>query len=391
MSTREISLEQVLADLIAFPTVSNRSNLELIHYVENHLARYGIASELVMNKEGDKAGLHCRIGPPADGGIILSGHTDVVPVEGQPWDTDPFVLIEREGLLFGRGTADMKGFLACCMALVPEMVKAPLQYPLYLAFSYDEEVGCQGGPPLIGAIGRSYSEQPRFAIIGEPTEMQLVTGQKGIGVLRTTVNGSEGHSSRIREEVSAIHVAARLVGWLEGKMDALIAEGRIDSRFNPGHTTLHAGRIEGGIAPNVIAGSCYFDWDMRVIPADDPAAVLTDYEAFCREMEAVLRRRFADASITTEYLYPQVPALDTALSSPLVSLVRQLNHRQETTTVAYASEAGQFARGGYEAVICGPGSIAQAHRANEFISREQLKECLTFIRRIIAFLADIRN
>lgn len=376
-------LKELLTQLVAFPTISDRSNRALIDYVQRLLHGYDIQTHLVESADGDKASLHCRIGPAVDGGIILSGHTDVVPVEGQPWHSDPFRVAERDGRLYGRGTADMKGFLACCLEAVPEMTRAALQRPFYLAFSYDEEVGCRAAPALIAHMKQTYRERPRFAIIGEPSGMQPVVGQKGIGTFRTTVTGSAGHSSRIREEVSAVHVAARLIGWLEDQMDALISAGRHDDRFSPNHTTLHAGTIHGGIAPNVIADHCFFDWDLRVIPADDPQEIYEKFLDHCRSQERDLRQRFSGARIVTILHQPFVPTLDTREDSAIVPLIRRWTGVDRLSTVAYAAEAGQFAGAGFEAVICGPGYIEQAHRADEFIDLSQLEAGRAFLRQLI--------
>ncbi|MEZ4984562.1 MAG: M20/M25/M40 family metallo-hydrolase [Saprospiraceae bacterium] len=228
-----MTAKEILSQLVSFPVLGGESNLTIISWIGDYLQSFGVDYQLVPNPEGTKASLHARIGPAVDGGIILSGHTDVVPVEGQDWHTDPFQLIEKDGKLYARGSCDMKGFLACVLAVVPQMVKTTLTTPIYLAFSYDEEVGCVAAPELITAIKAYYSERPRYAIIGEPSELQPVVGQKGICVYKTTVWGSAGHSSRIRTEVSAIHEAARLVGWLEQKMNNLVATGHVDDRFSP--------------------------------------------------------------------------------------------------------------------------------------------------------------
>jgi len=373
----------ILADLVAFNTVSHRSNLELVAYLEGMLRRHGVDYHLVRDAREPKASLHCRIGPAVDGGLILSGHTDVVPVEGQAWTSDPFRLSERAGRLYGRGSCDMKGFLACCLAQLPNMAAADLKRPIYFAFSYDEEVGCRAAPALIEHMQATYRERPRYALIGEPTELQPVIGQKGIALFRTTVTGSQGHSSRIREEVSAIHVAARLVNWLEDKMDALILAGHSDERFEPNHSSLHVGRIEGGIAPNVIAGACTFDWDLRVLPREDADGILEEFRAYCREREDLLRARFPGIRIETEALHPPVPPLDTPADSAVAGLLARLSGSDRYQTVAYAAEAGQYARAGYEAVICGPGSIAQAHRADEFISVDQLEGGTALIEKLV--------
>jgi acetylornithine deacetylase len=270
----------------------------------------------------------------------------------------------------------MKGFLACCLASVDMFKNAGLKKPVYFAFSYDEEIGCLAGPELAAAISNHYKLKPEFAIIGEPSMMKPVIGQKGICVLETTVYGSAGHSSRIRQEVSAIHVAARLISWLEDKMDQLIADGRLDERFNPPHTSLHIGMINGGIAPNVIADKCTFYLDVRVIPQDDILTIIHDFEMYCKKMEDNLKLRFADTRIVTEQHHPPVPPLGTDETSDIIPLIKKISGHTELSTVAYAAEAGQFANEGFKTVICGPGDIAQAHRANEFIDIDQLDKCL---------------
>lgn len=377
------SAREILSRLVSFPVLGGQSNLEIIDYIRTILEEHGIEYHLVENEEEKKASIHCRIGPAVDGGVILSGHTDVVPVEGQEWTTDPFELVEKEGSLYARGSCDMKGFLACCLACLPEMTAADLKVPIYLAFSYDEEVGCLGAPHLVKHINETYTEKPGFAIIGEPTMMEPVVGQKGICIYETTVNGSAGHSSRIKQEVSAVHEAVRLIAWLESKMDSLILEGHTDDRFIPNHTSLHVGTIGGGIAPNVIADKCSFHWDVRTIPEDSNKVIRDEFEAFCRKQESLVRERYKDFSIVTEEHHPPVPHLDTSEDSEVVSLIRELTDSDKLHTVAYAAEAGQFAEGGFQSVICGPGSIEQAHRADEFISIEQLDKGVDFVKKLV--------
>ena len=376
----------ILAELVRFPVLGGEPNLPLVNWIADYLDGHGVSCQRVPDETGSKQALHCRIGPAVDGGIILSGHLDVVPVAGQPWDTDPFELTERDGRLYARGSCDMKGFVACCLAAVPHFLAAGLRRPVYLALSFDEEIGCMAGDLVAGAIRDHYPERPAGAIIGEPTLLRPVVGQKGINVYTTTVRGSQGHSSRIREEVDAVHEAARLVVWLEDKMDALIAAGRTDDRFTPNHTSIHVGTIRGGTAFNIIANECSFEWDFRNIPRDRAADLITEFRAHCAARVAERRRAFADFSIESEPQHPPVPALDTPADAPIVGLIRELTGVEELATVAYAAEAGQFARAGFPAVICGPGDIAQAHRANEFVSREQLEHCQTLLLRLAAQL-----
>ena len=253
---------------------------------------------------------------------------------------------------------------------------------VYFAFSYDEEIGCLGAPDLVSAINSFYAEKPAFAIIGEPSMLEPTVGQKGICIYQTKVNGSAGHSSRIRQEVSAIHESMRLVLWLEDKMNRLIADGRTDDRFVPNHTSIHIGKINGGIAPNVIADECVFTWDVRTIPGDTPEQIREEFEAYCHTREEELRAVFPDFSIETSALHPAVPGLDTGEDAAIVKLIRSLTGRSQLHTVSYAAEAGQFAEGGFEAVICGPGDIMQAHRADEFIDKTQLRDGVEFIQRV---------
>ncbi|MEO1652316.1 MAG: acetylornithine deacetylase [Bacteroidota bacterium] len=364
---------EILKQLVSFPTISKDSNLDLIHWVQNYLKDFGVDSKLVPNPENTKANLHARIGPAEDGGIVLSGHSDVVPVEGQPWESDPFVLTDKgDGKLYGRGSCDMKGFLANCLATLPEMTKAPLKKPIYFAFSYDEEVGCTGAPDLIADIQNYYEETPKFALIGEPSLMQPVVGQKGIYIMEVQVNGSAGHSSRIRQEVSAIHESARLILWLEDRMNKLVEVGQLDHRFDPPHTSMHVGVIQGGIAPNVVADKAFFTWDVRTIPKDNLPALIQEFKDFCKGREDMLRKVFPKFAIKFVEYHPPVPPLDTADDQEVVALVKSLSGRNDLGAVSYAAEAGQFSDAGFQSIICGPGSIEQAHRANEFMAKDQL-------------------
>ena len=310
---------------------------------------------------------------------------DVVPVEGQTWVTDPFVLTDKnDGNLYARGTCDMKGFLACCLATLPKMLAADLSIPIYFAFSYDEEVGCLAGTELAEHIKATYDEKPKYAFIGEPSMLEPVVGHKGIVIYETTVNGSAGHSSRIQTEVSAIHEAARMILWLENKMKSLIKEGRIDERFSPPHTSIHSGVFnESGIAPTVISDQATFKWDVRVIPMDSTKEILRDFEKYCRSLEVINQKRFPDFKIVTTEFHPDVVPLNTPEHLSVVPLIQEISQVNKLSTVAYAAEAGQFSEVGFETVICGPGDIAQAHRANEFISKDQLAKGVAFIERLI--------
>lgn len=381
--------EQILEKLVSFPVLGGESNLDIIRWIQQYIEGYGIHTHLVYNENNTKASLHCRMGPAVDGGVILSGHTDVVPVAGQDWTTDPFVLTDKgDGKLYGRGSCDMKGFLACCLAALPEMLKSSLERPIYFAFSYDEEIGCLAAPDLAEAINQCYDEKIKYAIIGEPTMMQPTIGQKGICVVHTKVNGSAGHSSRVLQEVSAVHEAARLVIWLEDKMKQLLSNGRIDDRFYPPHTSLHVGQINGGIAPNIIADKAEFYWDVRCIPMDKAEDIIAEFEAYCRQRENELRDTFPQFEIHVEMYHPPVPPLDTNEHDEILGIVQNLTGNHAWETVAYAAEAGQFAEAGFQSIICGPGSIAQAHRKDEFISKDQLAKGVDMIYNLIKYCQD---
>jgi acetylornithine deacetylase len=383
-----MTVEKILEKLVSFPVLGGDSNLSLIYWIKELIESHGIKANLLFNEDQSKASLHCRIGPSVNGGVILSGHTDVVPVEGQEWDTDPFKLIDKgDGKLYGRGSCDMKGFIACCLNALPEMIEANLEVPIYFAFSYDEEIGCLAGPELAKAFHSLYPETPKYAIIGEPSMMEPIVGQKGIYILETYVNGSAGHSSRIKQEISAIHEATRLILWLENKMNQLIEEGRLDRRFHPPHSTLHVGLIHGGIAPNVIADKAHFYWDLRTIPMDSVDTIMQEFQYYCQEREEEVQQIFPDFSIKTKENHPMVPHLDTHANSEVVNLIKGICGNEKLNTVSYASEAGQFAMEGFQTVICGPGSIAQAHRPNEFIEIEQLHLGVNMIKNLIKELS----
>ncbi len=384
-----MNAQEILSHLVSFPVLGGESNLPIAEWIEAYLTQHGVDFVNVPNEEGTKRSIHCRIGPAVDGGVILSGHTDVVPVEGQPWNTDPFVLTDgNDGKLYARGSCDMKGFIACCLAALPEMKAADLKKPIYFAFSYDEEIGCIAAPALAADINNHYEEKPAYAIIGEPSMMQPIVGQKGIVIYKTTLNGSAGHSSRIRTEVSAIHEASRLILWLEAKMNALIDSGHVDERFTPPHSTIHSGVFEhSGIAPNVVSDRASFYWDVRVIPMDKGAEIKAEFDEHCKQVESELQQRFPEFKIDTVEAHPDVPALDTPDHLPVVDFIKDVSGINETGTVAYAAEAGQFAEAGFQSVICGPGDIAQAHRANEFIAKEQLDKGVAFMERLVKKLS----
>ncbi|MDN3519940.1 acetylornithine deacetylase [Halomonas ramblicola] len=363
---------EMLDRLVGFATVSRDSNLALIEWVEAWLDDHGVTHWRIESDDGRKANLLARLGPNVAGGVVLSGHTDVVPVDGQPWATDPFTLVDGgDGRLYGRGTCDMKGFIACALAEVPRWVEQEFTRPLWLALSYDEEVGCIGAPRMIERLMADHP-RPAAVIVGEPTLMAPVVAHKGATNLRTTVTGREAHSSQVNQGVSAIHVAARLVTRIEEVMAELRAEGRVDEAFNVVHSSLHVGKIAGGTAINIMARECTFEWEIRHLPSDRYEELRGRVDAYATELEAEMRRRAPEASIVTEALNTTVPALADDNNAEVLALCRDLLGEAPAGAVAYATEAGQFQRAGLPTVICGPGSISQAHQPDEYLEHEQL-------------------
>ncbi|MBB3192591.1 acetylornithine deacetylase [Halomonas cerina] len=363
---------EILERLVGFATVSRDSNLALIEWIEAWLDDHGVEHWRIESDDGRKANLLARLGPSVEGGVVLSGHTDVVPVDGQPWSTDPFTLTDKgDGRLYGRGTCDMKAFIACALAEVPRWVEQDLTRPIWLAFSYDEEVGCIGAPRMIERLMADHP-RPAAVIVGEPTMMHPVVAHKGATNLRTTVTGRASHSSQVDQGVSAIHVAARLVTRIEDVMAELKAEGRVDEAFNVVHSSLHVGKIAGGTAINIMARECTFEWEIRHLPSDRFEDLIGRVEAIAEELQAEMRRRAPEASIVTEALNTTVPALADDNNAEVLTLCRDLIGEVPTGAVAYATEAGQFQRQGLPTVICGPGSIAQAHQPDEYLAIEQL-------------------
>jgi acetylornithine deacetylase len=372
----------VLRRLVAFDTTSAKSNLPLIEEVANYLDRFRIKVRLSGEDTSTKANLFATIGPDQAGGIVLSGHSDVVPVAGQPWTADPFSLTERDGQLYGRGTTDMKGFIACALALVPELAAARLRRPVHLAFSYDEEVGCVGVRSLIALIG-SELPRPSLAIIGEPTEMKVVNAHKGISSQTTTVTGRDGHSSRPHVGVNAVVYAAEIIGFLNRLAEEYGRRPDADARFDPPGTTFNVGIIEGGTAVNIIARECRFRWEFRPAPGVDPDEILDRLNAFVAA--AILpRMRAVDprAGVTTT-VDAAAPTLTPVAGSPAEELALQMSGTNACHAVSYVCEAGLFARAGIPAVVCGPGSIAQAHQPDEYVAVGQLEACSAFLQRLV--------
>ena len=373
----------MLDKLVSFKTVSLDSNLEMINFIQDYLNSYGIDSHLVFNNLKTKANLYAQIGPNVEGGILLSGHTDVVPIEGQSWTSDPFRLIEKNGRLYGRGSCDMKGFNALILAAIPTMMKVKLQKPIQIAFSYDEEVGCLGAPAMINKI-RVTLPKAAAVIVGEPTMMNTVNGHKTSIGLKTHVRGFEVHSSLMHNGVSAVMNAGKLVSWVSEKTEKNKAmEVQEENRkFEPPFTTLHVGVINGGTAGNITAKDCRFSLDIRCLPSESSKAWVKKYEEYAEIVEAQMQTTNTKSYINIEKAH-FVPGLQPEVNGFAEALVRQITRQNNTEMVSYGTEAGQFQEAGYSTIICGPGSIKQAHQANEYIDVLQLKKGELFISELI--------
>lgn len=374
-------VRSLLKSLIAFDTTSRLSNLALIDWVEAQLEPLGALCQRIPNEDGTKANLWVRIGPDTPGGIVLSGHTDVVPIDGQDWATDPFRLTETDGLLYGRGTSDMKSFIALCLAFAPEFAKRDLTKPVHFAFSYDEEVGCQGAPAMIEQIV-AHGAQPDAVWVGEPSLWQVVSGHKGIMVTTVDVYGHEAHSSLPHLGVSAIHEAIDLIKVLRDLAEDLSAQSPEETPFEPGYPTLTIGELHGGTAHNILAKHCQFGFDLRCPPGFDPDEILAPFLAAVEATDARLRGLFPDCGATVT-LISNVPPLAPDPDNSAETLVRALTGDNAVRAVSYATEAGQFHAAGLPTVICGPGSIDQAHKPNEFIDPAQLDEGVRIFAKLV--------
>ncbi|MGB5725292.1 MAG: acetylornithine deacetylase [Parasphingorhabdus sp.] len=369
----------ILGALIAFDTTSRNSNLELIAWIEDYLGEHGVASMRVINADASKANLYATVGPMREGGVILSGHSDVVPIDGQDWHSDPWTVTERNGLLHGRGTCDMKGFIALALAAVPLFKSG--KRPVHLAFSYDEEVGCLGAPAMIEEMAARLPK-PALAIIGEPTMMKVVTGHKGITVHEVEVLGHEAHSSLPHLGISANMVAVELMHDLAGLARTLWEQGDPDSPFNPPHATLTIGTMEGGTAANILARRAHFVFDLRCPPDVDPEAVLAPFKEKVAALNKEMRLAFPEAGVTITRL-SNAPPMAPAGSQEAEDFVRRLTgDNGPAGVVSYAAEAGQFQQAGFATVICGPGSIEQAHQPNEYLAVDQFARGADFMLRL---------
>lgn len=376
---------EMIEKLVSFDTVSSKSNMPLIDFVRDYLGGLGIEARIVPNEDGTKANLYATVGPSCEGGVVLSGHTDVVPVEGQPWSSDPFKVLEKDGRLYGRGTADMKSFSAIGLSLVPEMLERGLKKPIHFALSYDEEVGCAGAPSMIREMA-DIIPAPRAVIVGEPTMMEVVNAHKGINGFRTTVTGLEAHSSKIHKGVSAVMTAAELVCHLNRMLEDRKRLAPADSPFDPPYTTIHVGIIHGGTAVNIISRECYFEWDIRNIPEDDPFALLEEFRSYCASVLPAMKAISEKANIVTEPIFA-APALAPEHNGAAEELAKSLTGKNATSVVPYGTEAGQFQEVGFSTIVCGPGSIDQAHQPDEFIDLSQITAGEQFLRKLVDRLA----
>ncbi len=372
----------MLARLVAFDTVSHKSNLPLIDFVEDYLAGWGVTCHRFPNAAGDKAALFATLGPQDRGGVVLSGHTDVVPVEGQPWSRDPFTLHVEDGRAYGRGAVDMKGFVALALALVPDFLAADLKTPIHLFLSYDEELTCLGVVDGIAAMGQTLP-RPVAVIVGEPTSLDIADAHKGIRTFLTTITGFAAHSSKPHLGASAVHAGALLAAELDRMQEE--AKERLDAsgRFDPPYDTVHVGKFHGGIARNILADRAELSWEIRTLPGSDPEAGPARFAAKAAAVLARMRQTAPSSAIET-ITTSDVPGLAPDPGSPAERLAMRLSGRNDTIAVAYATEAGHFQRAGLPTVVCGPGSIDQAHQPDEYITLEQLQAGEAFMRKLMA-------
>lgn len=374
----------LLARLVAFDTTSRNSNLPLIEFVEGFFADHGIGARRIADETGEKANLWITIGPDVPGGIILSGHTDVVPVDGQDWSSDPFQLTERDGRLHARGACDMKGFLACVMAAVPRMLTSELVRPIHIAFSYDEEVGCVGARRMVERLAED-GVAPAYCVVGEPTMMEVVTGHKGKRSMKVTVRGLACHSSLAPQGVNAVDYAALMVVRMREIAKRLAGDGARDEAFDVPFSTAHTGTIAGGTALNIVPDECSFLCEFRALPSEDPDIYVEELRAYARELTAEMRAVSPDTGIDVE-VYAGFPGLDTPPEAEITTLAKSFAGANGHSKVAYGTEAGLFAKGlGCQTIVCGPGSITVAHRPDEYVEQSQLDRCDRFLDKLIAW------
>lgn len=377
----------ILGDLIAFPTVSADSNLELIAYAADRLAHCGARITMSRDATGHKANIFATLGPEEDGGIVLSGHSDVVPVEGQDWTSDPFAMTEADGKLYGRGACDMKGFIAAALAMAPHYAGLDLKRPVHFAFTYDEEVGCLGARKLVEEL-KGMDMRPSVAIIGEPTDMRIIEGHKGCYEYTTQFTGLAGHGSGPDRGVNAVEYAVRYISRMMALQDELKKRAPAGSRFDPPWSTLQVGMMEGGQARNVIPSHCTVEWEMRPVVTGDADFVKAHLREYCEDvLLPAMRAVSKDADIVT-HVIGEVEGLEPADDNEARRIVSELTGANGADVVAFGTEAGLFQALGMSAVVCGPGSIEQAHKPDEYVSVEQMEACLDMLRKLGGKLAS---
>ena len=375
-------MREILGRLLAFDTVSSNPNIALMTYVKGLLEGAGLQVTLVPDAAGGKANLFASTGPEGVGGVMLSGHTDVVPVEGQVWTRPPFALTEADGRYYGRGAADMKGFVACAVAAMLTAARQPLKVPLHLALSYDEEIGCMGVRSLIDLL-QTAPVRPRFCIVGEPTGMQVATGHKGKVALRATCTGREGHSALAPMALNALHLAADFLGAVRRLQAEVAATGLSDADYDVPYTTLHVGKMSGGIQVNIVPNHAVLDFEIRALAGEDVAGLILRLEAEAEAIVAPLRAIFPEAAIRIERLW-DYPGLGTPPDAAVVRFVKGLTGANGTMKVAFGTEGGLFnQRLGVPTVICGPGSMAQGHKPDEFVTVEQIARCQAMLAALV--------
>ena len=378
---------EMLAKLVSFDTVSSKSNLPLVEFVETYLQSWNVPYLRLPNEAGDKAAIYATVGPQDRGGIVLSGHTDVVPVTGQAWTTDPFVLRVENGRAYGRGAVDMKAFDALALALVPEFQAAGLKTPIHIMLSYDEETTCLGVVDAIRRLGHDLP-LPKAAIVGEPTSLEVVDAHKSVVTFTTRVHGFEAHSSKPYLGASAVMTAAELIGELNRIADEMMERGDPSGRFDPPYTTVHVGIVNGGTARNIMAKACSFHWEFRGLPSLDPQEIPDRLDRFVREVALKRLNRFGEFGRIETQLEVAVPGLAPEPGSAAETLALRLAGRNRTQTVPFGTEAGHYQAAGIPTVVCGPGTIDQAHQPDEYITLEQLEAGAAFLRRLAATCAN---
>ena len=377
--------EEMLAKLVSFPTVSRESNVDLMDFVADYLEGHGVTAHRTWTEDRQKCNIYACVGPEEPGGVVLSGHVDVVPVDGQDWSTDPFVLTRKGSRLYGRGSCDMKGFDALALCAVPKALAAGVKRPLQLALTYDEETGMAGAYQLVPELAK-HMPPAEAVIVGEPSQMQVVTGHKGGLMLHTHVHGYEVHSSIVHTGVSAVMTAARLIGWLEEQMEANRAAADPSSLFVPPYTTLHVGMIEGGTARNIVAKDCWFSTDVRVLPGESSTDWRERYMAEVARVEKEMQAIQPDTRIEV-IVRGDIPGCRPEMATAAEAICRQITGDNAEHVVSYGTEGGIFQDGGYSVCVCGPGNIEQAHQPDEFIEVSQLQAGEVFMDKLVARLA----